>query len=161
MPQAIVKVTGVNRLVRKLSEAKNYERAEIRKELKTFAQVVVDAAIPEYQSMFVSGSRLDGTLEKSLRTSASVSKRGVSVSVKEGSAGYGPPKDGSAPYTGWIEFGGDLKPSGRRRGTIRRPFVKEGRVLFPTAKRMQGELVTAFEATMARIVRTFDDSGSD
>jgi hypothetical protein len=151
-----VKVLGLNTLQKRLAEAPGYEANEVRKELRTVAQIVVEDAITHMQSSFVSGSRLDGTLEASLRTSASASKRGMSVSVKEGNAGYGPPKDHTAPYAGWIEFGGDLKPTGKRRGTQHRPFVKQGRFLFPAAKRNTAALIAGIEAALNRMCDTFN-----
>lgn len=156
-----VKILGINTLQKRLAAAPAYEANEVRKELRTVAQIVIEDAISHMTPTFVSGSRLDQTLEDSLRTSASASKRGMSVSVKEGSAGYGPPKDHSAPYAGWIEFGGDLKPTGKRRGTQSRSFVKEGRFLFPAAKRNTDKLIAGIEDALERLAKTFDIGGGD
>lgn len=41
---------------------------------------------------------------------------------------------GKVAYLGWLDFGGVLKPKGRRRGTQRRPLTsgRRGRYLYPT-----------------------------
>ena len=41
------------------------------------------------------------------------------------------------PYYGWLDYGGDLKPSGGRTNTIKRPFKKKGRYLYPAAEAMR------------------------
>lgn len=46
----------------------------------------------------------------------------------------------AVPYVGWLEFGGVLKPTGRRFNTQRRPVVKRGRYLRPTIDRYRDEI---------------------
>lgn len=41
------------------------------------------------------------------------------------------------PYAGWIEFGGTIAPRG---APVLRPYVKEGRYLFPSADEMQAKI---------------------
>jgi hypothetical protein len=57
----------------------------------------------------------------------------------------------SVPYAGWLDFGGVLKPVGKRKNTITRERIKGGRFLYPTINEMHGEIeagaVAAFEAT--------------
>jgi hypothetical protein len=36
-----------------------------------------------------------------------------------------------APHVGWLDFGGALKPTGKRRGFQQRPVVKRGRYMYP------------------------------
>lgn len=36
-----------------------------------------------------------------------------------------------APYVGWLDFGGALKPTGRRRNFQQRPVIKRGRYMYP------------------------------
>jgi hypothetical protein len=55
------------------------------------------------------------------------------------------------PYVPWLDFGGVLKPTGKRKGTQSRPIVKGGRYLYPTVvaaqPRTQREATEAFEET--------------
>jgi hypothetical protein len=54
----------------------------------------------------------------------------IGTSNEEGGIGVG--YDGSVPYDGWIEFGGG-------RG---RPYISEGRYLFPVAAASEDEFIT-------------------
>lgn len=49
----------------------------------------------------------------------------------------------SVPYVGWLDFGGTLKPTGRRRGTQYRSVFREGRYLYPTIMRMRPKIAEA------------------
>jgi hypothetical protein len=48
---------------------------------------------------------------------------GNTIYVVEGNA--------KAPYVGWLDFGGALKPTGKRRNFQQRPVVKRGRYMYP------------------------------
>ena len=47
------------------------------------------------------------------------------------------------PYYGWRDFGGVLKPAGRRRNTQVRPFLKRGRYIYPAIDETSRQLVDA------------------
>lgn len=148
MATSLISVRGLKEFQADISKAAAFEPNEVRKEMRTIAQIVVDEAIPEMKSQFVSDpSRLDGALEDSLRASASASKRGISASVLEGRPGNGN-GDHKAPYAGWWEFGG---PRAKTNRPPNRAFVKEGRVLFKVAKRKEAELVEAITVVIARL----------
>lgn len=150
-----VVVIGINELIARLATAATYEPELVRTQLKAVAQVVVDEVIPEMKSAFVSApSRLDGSLEDSVRATSSVSARGGSASIKEGSAGRGN-GDHKAPYAGWWEFGGPRANSNRPPN---RRFIKSGRVLLPTVKRKQPEIVAAVELAMDEIAKMIEGS---
>lgn len=55
------------------------------------------------------------------------------------------------PYAGWWEFGGPTRRSNRPPN---RPFVKEGRVLYPAAKspRVQEEIIRDMELVLTALV---------
>lgn len=57
----------------------------------------------------------------------------------------------TVPYYGWLDFGGRLKPVGRRFNTQERPVIAGGRFLYPTIDEMRpqikAEAVEAFVAT--------------
>lgn len=140
-----VTVIGLRELQARLAAASEYEPRQVREIVSNVAQIVVDEAIPEMKSQFVSEpSRMDGKLEESLRTSASASKRGISASVIEGK---GTGSQDSAMYAGVWEFGGY---PGKRK------FVKQGRALFPTAKKHRDRLVAAVEAAMEELARIIE-----
>lgn len=48
--------------------------------------------------------------------------------VKGAAIAFGGPRTAYAP---WLDFGGKLRPAGRRRGTQTRPIIKGGRYLYP------------------------------
>lgn len=81
------------------------------------------------------------------RSSVRVVSRGNSIVVAAGSA--------RAPYYGWLDFGGTLRPTGRRRNTITRPRVKGGRYLFPAIKANESRIVRdaeiAFEVAKRKV----------
>lgn len=47
------------------------------------------------------------------------------------------------PYYGWRDFGGVLRPVGRRRNTQVRPFLKRGRYIYPAIDETSAALVDA------------------
>lgn len=49
----------------------------------------------------------------------------------------------SAKYVPWLDFGGTLEPVGNRNNTIRRPFIKEGRYLYPGIARNDKNITEA------------------
>jgi len=58
-----------------------------------------------------------------------------SVTAEGGAVGMG---SGDVPYAGWIEFGGERE--GNRNSVAERPYLPEGRYLFPTAFAAEPEL---------------------
>lgn len=93
--------------------------------------------------------RIDPSLQKSLRSRL----KDVGDRVADRARGLMPSRSGRArssvkagvsgnrayvqggrktvPYYGWLDYGGVLKPTGRRRNTISRPVAKQGRYLYP------------------------------
>lgn len=56
----------------------------------------------------------------------------------------------SAPYFPWLDFGGRV---GRRKRTVR-PFIKEGRYLFPGLHESHDEVQKVLERALAGVVRS-------
>lgn len=58
------------------------------------------------------------------------------------------------PYFGWLDFGGTLRPTGKRYNTQVRPRVPRGRYVYPGADESQPQLlnavVRALDATTAK-----------
>lgn len=76
------------------------------------------------------------------------------ASVKSGVSGntaYVQEGKQAVPYVAWLDFGGTLKPTGRRRNTISRPRLPRGRYLYPAIDRNRDRIVTeavaAFDET--------------
>lgn len=49
----------------------------------------------------------------------------------------------TAKYVPWLDFGGTLGPTGGRRNTQTRPFIKEGRYLYPGIARNDKNITEA------------------
>lgn len=140
-----VVVLGLDELQARLAQAPDYSRNEIRKVVRSVAQIVVDEAVPLMESQFVSpASRLDQQLEISTRASASAGKRGISAKIIEGRTQG---SQSSGMYAGVWEFGG--YPG-------KRPYVKEGRALFPTVKKNREKLVAAIEVAMKQLAQMIE-----
>lgn len=140
-----VQVRGLNELQARLRQAAVYSPNEIRKVVRSVAQIVVDETIPIMESQFVTDPRRrDGQLEVSLRASASASGRGISAKVIEGRVGG---EQSSGSYAGVWEFGG--YPG-------KRPFIKEGRALLPTVKKNREKLIAAVEVAMDALAKMIE-----
>lgn len=110
-------------------KVKGYD--ELARGSRTLADHIQAAApdrfglVAEQVAAAVSGSvpHVSGTLAGSVVVGQA--EGGATVGIGEG-----------VPYAGWIEFG----------GTRGRPYVAQGRYLFPTAQQAEAELVQAAEA---------------
>lgn len=60
---------------------------------------------------------------------------------------------GRFAYLPWLEFGGVLGPVGKRRNTQVRPFVKDGRWMYPTVKRNRHKLALAAGEAVEKVIR--------
>jgi hypothetical protein len=79
----------------------------------------------------------------------------AAASVRGGSGGntvYIIAGSAKAPYFGWLDFGGYLRPTGRRRNTISRPKVTTGRYLYPGIAESGPVLVEAAGRAVDRII---------
>lgn len=66
-------------------------------------------------------------------------------------------KTGKNVYVPWLDFGGTLRPSGRRYNTIERSRPSaDGRWLYPIAKAAAPETQDALERAWAGVVRAVD-----
>lgn len=55
-------------------------------------------------------------------------------------------------YLPWLEFGGVLGPVGKRRNTQVRPFLKDGRWLYPTVKQNRQKLAQAAGEAVQKVI---------
>lgn len=58
-------------------------------------------------------------------------------------------RPGSVPYAGFIEFGGAV---GRNR-SVRRPFIRQGRYLFPAAEQEREPVIHTLEYELGGLIR--------
>jgi hypothetical protein len=73
------------------------------------------------------------------------------ASVKAGVSGnnaYVQEGKKSVPYMGWLDFGGVLKPTGKRKNTIKRPRIKGGRYLYPAIGRKRDRITEAAQQAL-------------
>lgn len=71
--------------------------------------------------------------------------RGNTIVVAAGSS--------KVPYWGWLDFGGVLRPTGKRFNRISRPVMKKGRYLYPGIEASSEELSNAAGRAVDRILK--------
>lgn len=136
MPDAAIQVEGLRELnaaLRKLGEKelpKEFKRAS-----KRAAQVVAVEAAARVP-------KRTGKLAASIRGAAQA--RGAVVRAGRE----------SVPYAGWIEFGGTIQHKTDNWSSTR-PFIKQGRYIFPAAKAKEPQVVELFEAGVSHALRSF------
>lgn len=59
-----------------------------------------------------------------------------------------------APYFGWLDFGGMLKPTGDRRNFIFRPMYRKGRYVYAGIAATGGQLVKAAGNAVDRAIQS-------
>lgn len=122
---ADIRIEGLRELNKALREVDEALPKEMRSNLKAVADRVASKAAGRVP-------RRSGKLASSIRGLASQK----SASIAEGTA--------RVPYAGSFEFGG--WPKGR-------PYLKEGRVLFPTAQESEDEVVEAVTEAIEGLIR--------
>lgn len=130
---AVEGLAEVNRALRKLDK-------EAPKGLRLAGNEAASLLIDRTRPLIprVSGRAAKSLAARSTRTSSRVAMGGP-----------------RAPYTPWLDFGGE----GRRRGRPpARPFLKEGRYLYPTLRRVRPEIERTLDAALSQVIR---DAGLD
>lgn len=129
--------------------------AEVRRSLKQYEpqllpvlRAYVKGAIDTTTVEYIRGRvpNKDGDALGSIRSTAG----GNSFYVKAGNA--------QAPYFGWLDFGGQLKATGKRRNTQNRPIVKGGRYVYPGAMQSMPELGRAVQSAVNKTTDKFNNS---
>lgn len=120
-----IRVEGLTALRKALKTVDVELEKEFREELKNSS--VMSALVMDARA------RLTATIGKNLKRPArSTGRAAGSIRVTSDSRAvyiHGGKK--AVPYYGWLDFGGVLKPSGRRKNTQRRPILRQGRGLYP------------------------------
>lgn len=120
-----VKLEGFAELSKALKAAGDGAEKEFREELKNSSTMFAITADARRRQAAATGRNLK-------RPSRSTGQSAAAVRVSATAKGvYLIGGKASVPYYGWVEFGGALKPSGRRHNTQRRDFIKRGRSLYP------------------------------
>lgn len=128
---AKVKVEGLAALNRGLRAIDSEAPKGLRLALNAAADELVDKTRPKIPT--VSGAARRSLVAKSTRTSARVSIGG-----------------NRAPYAPWLDFGGQGRVAGR---PAERPFIREGRYVYPTLRRIGPDIERILGERIAAVVR--------
>ncbi|MGH3370687.1 MAG: HK97 gp10 family phage protein [Nocardioidaceae bacterium] len=131
-----VRVEGLSELRRALKELDTKAPTQIRKALNEGSKIVVDAARPTLPE-------ISGNLAASLRPSSTQREGRVTMGRAD------------VPYAGWVEFGGKITHAGHDHigdHTLRRPFIKQGRYLFPAAERKTDEVIEVCDREISELI---------
>lgn len=123
MPAAGVYVTNLKEVRRVLTKIQPDLLPVLRKEIKG---VIDQTVVPRARGRIPQRS---GRAAGSIRSSAG----GNWFYVVGGSA--------RVPYFGWLDYGGTLAPTGRRRNTQHRDFIRKGRYLWPAVEASVDQMV--------------------
>lgn len=141
MPEPSVQITGLRELRRWLKDAAPDLAVELRNDLEGVAESVL---VPAIKRGFPTGTQRWDRHKGRAKRSVKATTKGSDVVISEGGA--------SVPYMGWLDFGGTLRPSGRRRNTQVRPRRASGRYLYPAVNGNQERLTKAAEDAVQRII---------
>ncbi len=120
-----VEVVGLKALARDLAKASDPRAGEVLGYMK---RAGVQAANPVADATRSSLPHDTGSLSGDVRVSANRTGATIRMGRK------------SIPYAGWVEFGGTR----HRPHTTSRPFIADGRYLFPAARQLQSEVASLY-----------------
>lgn len=123
MAQPVIRVTGIREVNAALKSIGNGAEKDMGKAFKPIAERIASTSRGKMPS-------ITGSARKSVTSGGT--QRGAHVS-------YGGAK---APHTPWLEFGGSTKAT---ETTVRRPFVKQGRYIWPTIMEARENIEEAAE----------------
>ncbi len=126
-------VSGIRELRSALKRLEPELLPELREDLKAAAEVIaVDARrrAPQPGKVTYISRQRGRTPRTRVRIRTGAARDSIRV-VASGNAvllagGYK-----KTPYYGWLDFGGKLRASGRRRNTQLRPIIRRGRYIYP------------------------------
>lgn len=123
-----IKVVGLNQFRKGLRGMDRNLPKAVRVALNGVADVLIDATRPKIP-------RRTGAAAASLKAQSTQSAARVAVGGR------------SAPYYPWLDFGGRV---GRRKSVVR-PFIKQGRYIFPTLAEQRENIQDAMLKAMAQL----------
>lgn len=124
-----IRVDGLKNLNRALRKIDSEAPKQLRVALNESADVLVAATRPLIPRR--TGRAAASLKAKSTRTAARVSM---------GSR--------AAPYMPWLDFGGKVGP----KRSVVRPYIKEGRYLFPTLRKEKPAIMRALEQSLVQVI---------
>jgi len=152
-PGVKVEVTGVRELNKALKKVDTNLSKELKTGFKGIAQHVVDRVKPKVP-------------RRSGKAASSYKARGTQ---RGGAIAFGGTK---AEYAPWLDFGGgkagargvtSSDPIGHKKSTtgFKRPFIKEGRYLYPTIVEERDEIIHMTDQLVEHVVKSagFDTEG--
>lgn len=125
----VVRIEGLREFQKKLKEADGNSQKELRLVFNDAADLVVSGA---KQTIPVRTGRAASTVK------AQSSQR--QARVKAGSA--------KVPYYGWLDFGGSVGI----HNSVKRPFIKDGRYLYPTFQANKGNVLDRLERGLEQLI---------
>ncbi len=126
-----ISISGLNQLSRGLRALDKEAPKALRVGLNDAANLLVSRTVPWVPKR--SGRAAASYKARSTRTSARVSIGG-----------------NRAPYVPWLDFGGKTG----RNGSVVRPFLREGRYLYPTLKRIRPEIEEMLSNAITDVIRS-------
>lgn len=137
----VVHVSGLSELRKALKDVDPAVRKQLPKTMKQVGEVIVADARRRINADVshkprTKGQKRPGRSAASLRVTSS----GLKVYIQGGKA--------SVPYFGWLDFGGTLYPTGRRRNKQRRPVLKHGRYIYPAIDASRDLLVSRLQEAL-------------
>ena len=155
--QATLVVEGMNELRAALKKAD----AEIGKNLdRQLGRVARGMATLARQRLRIAIATYGARKKKRPNYKRGSAARSVKITKGRGRDGKGVYflQGGGTPTTehfGWVEFGGTLHATGKRTNTQKRPFVPNGRSIFPTAENASPLMAAGIEQAMNDAMRPF------
>lgn len=129
-------IRGLKEFKAALRQIDNDLGPELRKGLNEVAQIVVDPARAKVP-------RRSGRAQESMKAGSTQNAAQIKVGGN------------AAPYYPWLDFGGSVgrghRPGAAGSGAIKRPFIKKGRFVYPTAEAKQGELADKLEEVLGTL----------
>lgn len=125
-----IKVDGLRDFQRALRTMEEGAQKQLRVTLNVVADVIR-----------VPAQRLTPTRTGAARTSIRLASGQREVSIKAGGR--------KAPYFGWLDYGGRIGPA----KSVRRPFIPEGRILYPAFKRNREAVLDTLGQGLADLAR--------
>jgi phage gpG-like protein len=139
--QALAQVVGLKALMKDVNRLTKDERGPLFAAMKEAGYNAVKPVVPAARGALpvsdrkAGSSHRPGALAGSLRASAYRSGAAVRMGSK------------SVPYAGWVEFGGTRK----RPHASSRPFLRNGRYLFPAAEANAPRAVREYTSSINRL----------
>jgi len=124
-----IKITGLNQFVRDLKKIDNDLPKAVRRAFNAATGIIVDYARPRVP-------------RRTGRAAATIKPRSTQTAARVVEGGR------RAPYMPWLDFGGKAGPG---RG-VRRPWIADGRFLYPALIFRSGELHQALVDALLGVV---------